>query len=195
MGIAQTLESKVGEAIRGVRAGATKVAERKLLARDLMPALATIDVTSSAFEKSGLLPRWATVEGAAAEPMPPPIAWRNIPPGTRSVALVCEDPDAPLPEPFVHWLVWGVPPTATEINDSLLAAGEPVRQGTNSMLRAGFTPAAPPRGHGRHHYHFQVFALDEEITLPAGSGRGALLDAMRGHVLAFGDLVGICERV
>ena len=71
---------------------------------------------------------------------------------------------------------------------------EGYRHGKNSKLSTGFTPAAPPPGHGPHHYHFQVFALDVALIDPPGIGRGSLVDRMKGHVLAWGEIVGVYER-
>jgi Raf kinase inhibitor-like YbhB/YbcL family protein len=105
---------------------------------------------------------------------------------------MCEDPDAPFPEPFVHWIVYGIPPTVHALDG---ARATQWKEGRNSKLQTGFTGAAPPSGHGVHHYHFQVLALDKPLDQEEpGLGRGALLSAMRGHVLAFGDLVGTYER-
>jgi Raf kinase inhibitor-like YbhB/YbcL family protein len=97
-----------------------------------------------------------------------------------------EDPDAPTPMPFVHWLVHGLSPTTT-----LVSGG---KTGKTTMRHDRFDGPAPPPGHGPHHYHFQVFALDRELGLDDGVGRTELLDAMEGHVIAAGEIVGIYER-
>jgi Raf kinase inhibitor-like YbhB/YbcL family protein len=114
-----------------------------------------------------------------------------VPASTKSVAVVCEDPDAPLPEPFVHWMVYGLPSTVQELDGT--AAAHP--EGLNSKLSIGYAPVSPLTGHGEHHYHFEVFALDVPLSLPRGAGRSALIEAMRGHVVAWGDIVGTYERV
>jgi Raf kinase inhibitor-like YbhB/YbcL family protein len=105
--------------------------------------------------------------------------------------VVVEDPDAPLPEPFVHWIVYGLPANVSSLDASTMAHA---CEGKNSTMMTGFTPAAPPPGHGLHRYHFQVFALDAHLVLEAGPGRSKLFDAMRGHVLAWGEVVGTYER-
>jgi Raf kinase inhibitor-like YbhB/YbcL family protein len=135
-----------------------------------------------------LLPLSATADG---EGTPPQLEWLGVPAAARSVAIVVEDPDAPFPRPFVHWLVWDIDPTVGLFD---FGHGIPGREGKNSMMKTGFTPAAPPPGHGMHRYHFQVFALDKVLGLPEGSGRSAVLEAMRGHVIAWGELVGTYER-
>jgi Raf kinase inhibitor-like YbhB/YbcL family protein len=147
----------------------------------------TIEITSSAFTDGGSLPITFTADGAGVAP---PLTWSNIPERARSLVLIAEDPDAPILNPFVHWLVYSLPVTTGSIATS--PAGG--REGKNSMLKTGYTPAAPPAGHGMHHYHFQIFALDIVLELGEGAGRNALLDAMRNHVIAWGDIVATYER-
>jgi Raf kinase inhibitor-like YbhB/YbcL family protein len=166
-----------------VHAGAEKLAFHKLELDD-----PTLQVHSSAFGQGEALPISSTIDG---EGVPPPLKWDGVPEETQSLAVVVEDPDAPMPQPFVHWLVYKIPADATSIE-----AGSPagVREGKNSLMKSGFTPAAPPAHHGVHHYHFQVFALDAPVAAAPGAGRRELLEAMRGHVLAWGETVGTYER-
>jgi Raf kinase inhibitor-like YbhB/YbcL family protein len=194
MGVIRNVMSAAGETVRDVRAGPEKLASRKLELSE-QPSL---EVTSPQFEPGQRLPQSATAQGDGPHEqfverggVPPALRWSGAPQGMRSFAVVCEDADAPLPEPFVHWLVYGIPATAQSLDAS---SAHSVPEGKNSTMKTGFAPAAPPLGHGRHHYHFQVFALDSEVDLDPGAGRGDLLDAMRGHVLAWGDLVGTFER-
>jgi Raf kinase inhibitor-like YbhB/YbcL family protein len=184
MGLAHEVGKSIGKVIEPIRAGDDKIAARKLsVAEDTR----TINVTSTAFTDGGSLPVTFTADGAGVAP---PIAWSNIPDGARSVVLIVEDPDAPAPKPFAHWLVYSLPVTAGSIASS--PAGG--REGKNSMLKNGYTPPAPPAGHGMHHYHFQVFALDVVLELGEGAGRSALLDAMRNRVIAWGEIVATYER-
>jgi Raf kinase inhibitor-like YbhB/YbcL family protein len=184
MGIAHDAVKAVGRALGGVHAGAEKLASRKVTTSP-----PTIVVTSDAFTAGSPLPRTATADG---EGVPPPLQWSNVPSDAASIVILCEDPDAPFPEPFVHWSVYGVPgPVTTALTTHVDPSW---KEGQNSKLARGFTGAAPPPGHGVHRYHFQVFALDRTIELDAGAGRGALLEQMRGHVLAWGELVGTHER-
>lgn len=184
MGLIHHTKKVVGRALDPTRAGARKIAIRKLGVENL----ASMRVESPDFVAGAELPRSATVDGAGDSPT---IRWDNVPPGTKSFVLVCEDPDAPLPEPFVHWLVYGIPAHARAVDR---AAGHVGKDGMNSTLGTGFTPVAPPPGHGTHHYHFQIFALDCPLELRPDTGRGALFEAMRGHVLACGDIAGAYER-
>ena len=170
--------------MHGIRAGASTLAARQL-AEGVAPA---IQVRSVAFEPGAALPISCTADGVGA---PPALSFQGIPEATRAVVVVCEDPDAPLPKPFVHWLVYGLPGCDGDVDaqtqhDYLL--------GENSKSEQAFAPASPPAGHGLHHYHFQVFALDTAIDLPAGRERADLLEVMKTHVLAWGEIVGTYER-
>jgi hypothetical protein len=93
--------------------------------------------------------------------------------------------------PFVHWLVYGIPADLQRLDRMALAK---TRQGQNSKLNATYLPAAPPPGHGLHHYRFQLFALDTGVDLESGAGRSEVLDAVQGHGLGWGELVGVYER-
>lgn len=184
MTIGHDIATAVGQALHDVHAGDEKLALRKIAGA----TPATIEVTSDAFTHGAPLPRSATADG---EGVPPTIRWSALPASARSVVVVCEDPDAPFPQPFAHWMVYGVPATAHEVTEYTVAD---FRQGMNTMLKNEFAPAAPPPGHGPHHYHFQVFALDVELPFEPGAGRSALLHAMKDHVVAWGELVGTYER-
>lgn len=112
-----------------------------------------------------------------------------MPEGTRELALICDDPDAPSAEPWVHWLLYALP-----ADSDGLAAGESGGgvEGVNGWSRSGYRGPMPPRGHGVHHYHF--YALDAPLDLGARASKVQLLRAMEGHVLACGELVGTYER-
>lgn len=182
MGVLHGIARAAGRAARKLHAGEDVLAWHKV-ATDVPK---TLEVTSPLFTDGAELPRLGTVDGAGK---PLPIAWTAEPAETQSFVLVVEDPDAPLAEPFVHWLVYDIPPAAHAVTD-----GAPFVQGKSSLMQVGFTPAAPPPGHGVHHYHFQVFALDAPLGLAEGAGRSEVLEAMDGHVLAWGDLVGTYQR-
>src|SRR5262249_6758562 len=127
-------------------------------------------------------------------------AWGNLPEGTASIAVVCEDPDAGNPPPFVHWVIYNIPPTASGLPESIpFEPNAPMpstiagaTQGISGFRRPIYRGPAPPPGKP-HHYHFVVYALD--LTgLPAGLTRAELLEAMKDHVLGTGELVSIYER-
>jgi Raf kinase inhibitor-like YbhB/YbcL family protein len=184
MAVGREAAVAIGSALRRVRAGEHKLASRTIATA----AQRTLRVSSPAFPEGGRLPESAAIDGEGA---PPVVRWSGVPARGQSIALVCEDPDAPLARPFVHWLVWCIPATATRLDPWEL---DGVREGQNTTLRRGFAPAAPPRGHGAHHYHFQIFALDGPVDVDDGAGRTALRKAMRGHVVAWGETVGTYER-
>jgi len=182
----------VGRALRGVRAGFDKVASE---GRAFAMAADTIALTSRAFDDGGSLPARHTADG---DGLSPPLAWRDLPPSTVAVALLVEDPDAPAPQPLVHLLAWDLPPDLTEIAEGQFKSprhdGLDENLGKNSFLSAGWLPPDPPTGHGPHLYVFQIFALDRTLAFDGHPGRGAFLDAIEGHVLAKGVLVGTYER-
>jgi Raf kinase inhibitor-like YbhB/YbcL family protein len=151
-----------------------------------------LTVTTSAFVPGGPIPaRHAGEQGIA-----PALAWGDEPAGTKEFVVLCEDPDAPFPKPFVHWVVYGIPPTTRSLPEGITehsVVSPKTFQGKNSTGGYGFTGPKPPPGHGVHHYHFQVFALDEALALGLGADRDILVEAMRGHVLASGETVGTYE--
>ncbi len=184
MSITHEVSVAAGHAIQGIRAGEAKLAWHEI-AEGIAPS---IQVTSIAFEPSSALPISCTVDGVGAAP---PLAFNAVPPQTRSLAIVCEDPDAPFLSPYVHWLVYGIPPETDAVDAQ---TQHDHRLGQNGKSEPGFAPAAPPPGHGVHHYHFQVFALDTPLELGQGAERDALVEQMKGHVLGWGELVGTYER-
>jgi len=183
MDIVHEIGVAAGSAL-GIHAGVEKLASKKL-APALLPE---ITVRSVAFEPDGALPISCTVDGVGA---PPALSFSGVPESASSLVVLAEDPDAPLLEPFVHWLVYGIPGNTLDVDAQ---TQHDYRLGTNGKSEVGFAPAAPPSGHGLHHYHFQVFALDQPLELAEGAERQALLDAMAGHVLAWGEIVGTYER-
>ena len=153
-------------------------------------------VRSDAFDNRSAMPKKYSADGAAISP---PLSWSTIPEGTKSLALVVEDPDAPTPNPFVHWLLYNIPPDLRGLPEDvryeeIAAAARGAMQGKNSTLKIGWTGMAPPKGDTPHHYHFQLFALDRVLDLAPSAGRTALFEAMASHVIGRGDLVGTFQR-
>jgi Raf kinase inhibitor-like YbhB/YbcL family protein len=148
-------------------------------------AAAAIAVTSPDFAAGAAIP---LVHSAYGDGVSPELRWSGVPARARSLVLMMEDPDATSARPFVHWLAWNIDPAAGALGRGSVPAG--VVQGRNSR---GASRYFGPRPHGArpHHYHFQLFALDTPLTLAAGADRERLLAAMRGHVIARGDLVGL----
>ena len=118
--------------------------------------------------------------------MSPALQWAGLPPGTQSLALIVEDPDAGGDAPFVHWLAWNIDPAGQGIAEN---GGSTADEGRNGHGSGGWYGPHPPAGPA-HHYHFQLFALDRKMELAPGSTRAALVGAMAGHVIGKGELVG-----
>ncbi|NLF02837.1 MAG: YbhB/YbcL family Raf kinase inhibitor-like protein [Anaerolineales bacterium] len=155
-------------------------------------------LTSSAFGHNQPIPRQYSEEGASSSP---PLQWSGLPDAVRQLALICDDPDAPQEEPWVHWVLYGLSPSVTSLPQALprvarLTEPAGALQGQNSWPsdNIGYRGPYPPRGHGTHHYHFKLYALDKELELQAGADKAALLAAMKGHILAEAELIGTYER-
>lgn len=152
---------------------------------------------SQAFTQNQLIPREHTADGVDVSPA---LVWSGIPPTTSELALIVDDPDAPTAEPWVHWILYKIPPSTTELIEHIpsvlrVAALGGALQGKNSWPdRIGYSGPEPPRGHGLHHYHFQLYALNAPLDLEPGVDKASLLAAMQGHILATGELVGTYER-
>jgi Raf kinase inhibitor-like YbhB/YbcL family protein len=183
----------LGHALRGVRAG-----YEKILAEDdaFVQTPDTINLESPAFGDGGDIPDRFTADG---ERISPALLWRGAPEDAESLVLIVEDPDAPSAEPLVHLLAWDLPPDLKSLDEGLFRSphhdGLDENLGRNSFLQTAYLPPDPPTGHGPHLYAFQIFALDRKLNFDHPPGRSAVVEAMTGHVLAKGVLVGAYERV
>jgi len=193
MGMLQGVAHSIGKALRPIHAGNDKLAIKRLQ-RNQDP---TVVVTSDAFTDGGPLPRRYAKEG---DNVSPPLRFANLPPGTREVVVLCEDPDAPMPHPYLHWLAYRIEPGTTELPEGITQGAEVAepmphaRQAKNANGHLGYDGPAPPPGHGVHHYHFQVFALGRPLEVSASPSRGEIVDGMRGYVIGYGEIVGTYER-
>lgn len=147
-----------------------------------------LQIVSSTFALLERIPERYTGEG---ENISPPMKWSGLPPGTQQLALICHDPDAPLPRGFTHWVLYGIPPTVSQL---AVADGSKFIEGMNSSEQLGYTGPIPPVGHGVHHYYFWLYALDKKLDLKPGMNREQLLDAIADHVIEQARLVGVYER-
>jgi Raf kinase inhibitor-like YbhB/YbcL family protein len=177
----------LGNALRDARAGHAGLAVARLGGEDLLNRDG-FRLRSPAFDDGEDLDPSFTADEEDA--VAPPLEWSAPPPGTREIALVVEDPDAPSPQPFCHWLVWGLAPQ----QGKLLEGEAPPRVGKNAFGNSEWLLPDPPTGHGAHDYVFQLFALDAPLSLMPGASRGDLLAAMDGHVTAAAVLTGTYER-
>jgi Raf kinase inhibitor-like YbhB/YbcL family protein len=158
-------------------------------------AAMAFSLTSPSFEHGGEIPIRHTCQG---EDVSPALAWSAPPPGTKSFALVVDDPDAPDPQApkttWVHWVLVDVPPTATGLPEGVGAEALPpgARQGLNDWKRPGYRGPCPPVG--RHRYFHKLYALDTALPALSAPTKARLEEAMRGHVLGVAELVGTYEK-
>jgi len=146
---------------------------------------ARIKITSSAFQEGGNIPSKFTCDGSDTSP---PLQITGIPSEAKSLVLIADDPDAP-GGLFTHWLVWNIPPQTNSIAEGSAPKGV---HGTNDFGKPDYKGPCPPPG--THRYSFKVFALDHELDLRGGAKRSQLDAAMKGHVIAQGELVGRYAR-
>lgn len=154
---------------------------------------AAIELESVAFVDGAQIPKRFTADGEGTSP---PLQWTGVPNDTRSLALIVEDADSPSWKPLVHAIATNIPPDCDGLDTGALKQHEGAfpTLGKNSFLKAGWMPPDPPPGHGPHRYVFQLFALDWVPELAERPGRSALIEAVRGHVLGRGLLVGTYVR-
>jgi Raf kinase inhibitor-like YbhB/YbcL family protein len=150
-----------------------------------------IKVISSAFEEGGMIPPVYTCDG---HDISPPIEWNGIPEGTKSIALISDDPDAPMGT-WVHWVLYNLSADVRELEegipaDEILPNG--AKQGTTDFGRIGYGGPCPPGG--THRYFFKVYALDAQPEPAPAATKDQLLTAMKGHILAQGQLMGKYKR-
>jgi len=159
----------------------------------------SITVTSTAFAQDSRIPKRHTGEG---EDLSPPLTWAGVPRDAQALVLICDDPDAPTAEPWVHWVLYNLPPSTTSLPEGLpkdlkLKTPEGAMQGVNSWpagQNAGYRGPMPPPRHGVHHYHFTLYALKDRVALEPGLTKSDVLRKIDGHVLATGRLTGTYSR-
>lgn len=183
----------LGRMLQGVRAGHARLV---VADPDLGLTNVSIDLSSPAFANGARLPERFTADG---EGVSPPLVWGDVPEGTESLALIVEDPDAPALSPLVHAVVWDLPAEERRLAEGAIAkdgggATDGRDVGRNSYFAQGWLPPDPPTGHGSHDYVFQLFALAGTPALDANPGRSAIVEAIRGHVLAVGVTTGTYSR-
>jgi len=154
-----------------------------------------LKLTSSAFSTGGNIPVEHTCEGAD---LSPPLSWNGIPAGTKSLALIVDDPDAPDPAAprmtWVHWLLYNLPPAAAGLPEGVVPAALPAgtREGINDWKRTGYGGPCPPIG--RHRYFHKLYALDTLLPDLERPSKVRLEKAMQGHVLAQAELIGFYQK-
>jgi hypothetical protein len=150
-----------------------------------------MSLVSAAFEEGGMIPRKHTCDGADLSPA---LAWSSVPAGTRSFALVCDDPDAPVGT-WVHWVVFNLTGDARAVPEGVTPMAKldnGATQGVNDFGKIGYGGPCPP--HGMHRYFFKLYALDAELDLSGRVTKERLLKTMEGHILGEAHLVGRYKR-
>jgi Raf kinase inhibitor-like YbhB/YbcL family protein len=155
-----------------------------------------MEIRSPAFDPESKIPDRHTCDG---EDLSPALAWSVVPGGARSFVLMMDDPDAP-PGTWVHWLLYDLPADRHELpeglgrSESLVGGGlQGMCWGVESFSRVGYYGPCPPPGLP-HRYHFRLYALDSRLGLPPKAEKKQVVDAMKGHVLAEAELVGLYGR-
>ena len=151
----------------------------------------TLEITSSVFSEGEMIPTRYTCDGSDVSP---DLAWSGVPETAQSLALICDDPDAPVGT-WVHWVLFNIPSSASGLpaeisSDATLENG--ARHGTNDFRKLGYGGPCPPGG--THRYYFKLYALDTELNLDSGATKDQLLEAMQGHILAEAQLMGTYKR-
>ena len=150
--------------------------------------LGDLHINSPAFGPLERIPERYVYDG---DNISPPVEWSGAPPDTKEFALICHDPDAPLPYGFTHWVVYGIPADVTGIKEG---EGKKVfTERTTGYGEQGWGGPAPPPGHGPHHYYFWLYALDTALNLKSGLTHEQLLDAIADYIIVQARLVGIYE--
>lgn len=158
-----------------------------------------IQVTSTAFSDGEPIPTQYTGEG---QDISPPIAWSGVPEGTKELVLICDDPDAPTEEPWVHWVIYKIPAGTDGLPEGVpnvprLKNPSGAFQGKNSWNSGhtiGYRGPMPPSGHGTHHYHFTVYALRVKLTAEPSLSKTAVETDMHEYIIGKGRLTGTYQR-
>lgn len=157
-----------------------------------------MQIESSAFGPGQPIPKKYSQDG---ENISPRLRITGVPATAKELVLLVEDPDAPkpFPNPFIHWVLYKIPPITTSLSEAVptektLANPKGAMQGQNSAGKIGYVGPAPPPGHGPHHYHFKLIALDTELSVVPGLDRDALKALLGNHILDQAELVGTYEK-
>jgi Raf kinase inhibitor-like YbhB/YbcL family protein len=146
-----------------------------------------ITVSSTAFKNNGMIPSQYTCDGVDTSPQ---LSWSRGPEGTKTYALICDDPDAPM-KTWVHWLIYNIPASVLSIPENDKGIKDAL-YGTTDFRRTGYGGPCPPSG--THHYHFKLYALDISLPLKSGASKAEIENTMKGHILASGELIGLYAR-
>lgn len=150
-----------------------------------------INLTSTAFKEGEFIPKKYTCDG---ENNSPPIEWNGIPIEAKSIALICDDPDAPMGT-WVHWVIFNIPSSVNKLDEKIptqKVLEDGTAQGNNDFRKIGYGGPCPPSG--IHRYFFKIYALDKRVELTPGATRDELIKEIKGNILAEGKLMGKYSR-
>ena len=150
--------------------------------------MAELTLTSSNFEQGKAIPKKYTCDG---DDISPGLSWSKPPEGTKELALIVDDPDASMGA-WVHWVVWGIPPDSTSLPEGVPKTDTTsmgLMQGKNGFGKVGYGGPCPPRG-SDHRYFFKLYAIDTKLDLKPKATKWDVLNAMEGHIIAKGELMG-----
>lgn len=151
-----------------------------------------IDIKSSAFDEGGFIPVKFTCDG---QNISPPLEWNGVPEGTQSLALISDDPDAPMGT-WVHWVVYNIPPDINGLEEGIpkkeILAND-IEQGLTDFGSVGYGGPCPPRG--THRYFFKIFALDRKFNFKPGLTKSELLEKIKDNIIGRGELIGKYKRI
>ena len=160
---------------------------------ETMVMSAAMTLSSAGFQNEAAIPRRFSCQG---DNISPALSWTDIPQGTQSFALVCEDPDAP-GGTFIHWVIWNIPATEKGLAEHIPTSDSlpnGVRQGINSGKKIGYMGPCPPAGNA-HRYYFRLYALDTKLDLSGEVTRDKLISAVHDHVLGEGEIMGTYQVI
>ena len=155
----------------------------------------SLTITSSVFQHNGSIPLRYTCDG---DDTSPPLAWSDVPVGTKSLVLIVDDPDAPDPAApkmtWVHWILYNLPPDSTELSEAVASEDLPsgTLEGYNDWNRTGYGGPCPPIG--RHRYFHKLYAVDKVLPALEKPTKAQIVRAMEGHILEQAELIGTYQR-
>ena len=157
-------------------------------------------ISSSQFKNNETIPVQFTCDGERGKS--PELQFTGVPENAKSLALITHDPDAPVPGGFTHWVIWNMNPNTTGIKEGSkpesgmegLPSVAKAMEGESDAGKTGYTGPCPPPGHGVHHYHFRLYALDTLLDLPTSTKKADLEKAMQGHIITETEIIGLYER-
>lgn len=190
--IVQKSSMRLGVLLACAALGVAGIATMRLIQAQAAEVAQSIRLVSPAFAAGQSIPADYTCDG---RDISPPLSWSGAPAGTRSLALICEDPDAPCGL-WTHWVIYSLPGNMTELPEGVRPVEIPPsggRQGMNSFKHIGYGGPCPPVGRA-HRYFFKIYALDDNVSLGTKASRADLIHALKGHAIAEGELMGTFQK-